>query len=324
MLPFPDTSVPLNAKDLCSNPKSIVSNINFFENAALFIISISLLLRLFFISYNDLLVEEAYYWNYAKHLDLSYLDHPPMVAVLIKLTTSLFGTHEFSVRIASLLCWLLTAFYSFKLTQLITRGTGLYAVLLLAILPFFFLHSLVMTPDAPLIGCWSATIYCLYRALVLDEPQYWYTAGLWLGLGLLSKYTIVLLGPATLLYLCIVPTARRWLTRREPYLAVLITTLFFTPVIYWNATHEWVSFVFQSTRRLESGHLFSFHHLLGLLMFFLMPPGIVSFWRLFHPNSIDTLPVEIKTKRFLQVFTLVPLAVFATFSMSHEIRFNWI
>lgn len=58
-----------------------------------------------------LLVEEAYYWNYAQHLDWGYLDHPPMVAVLIKACTFLFGTNEFGVRSASLFCWFISAFF---------------------------------------------------------------------------------------------------------------------------------------------------------------------------------------------------------------------
>jgi hypothetical protein len=303
---------------------SILCRISTMEYAAMLIIGISLLLRLVFIGHSNLLVEEAYYWNYAQHLDFGYLDHPPMVAVLIKLTTSIFGTDEFSVRFASLLCWLLTAFFSFKLTNLLARGAGLYAVMLLAILPFFFLHSLVITPDQPLNACWSATLYCLYRALLLNESKYWYGAGLWLGLGLLSKYTIVLLGPATLLYLCLTPTARSWFARKEPYIGALIAALLFTPVIYWNATHEWVSFLFQSTRRLESTFSFSLHQLIGLLVLFLMPPGILGLWQLLKKNASNTVSIETKTKRFLQVFTLVPLIFFGVFSLSHGIKFNWI
>lgn len=282
------------------------------------------MIRLFCISFNNLLVEEAYYWNYAQHLDFGYLDHPPMVALLIKLTTSLFGTNEFGVRIGSLICWLLTAFFGFKLTNLITRRAGSYAVMLLAILPFFFLHSLVLTPDQPLVVCWSATLYCLYRSLILEESQYWYMAGIWIGLGLLSKYTIVLIGPSVLLYLLMVPSARVWSTRKEPYACVLIALFLFSPVIYWNATHEWASFVFQSTRRLKSSFSFSLHHFFGLLVFFLTPLGVVALWSLLKKNSLETTGIGIKTIRFLQLFTLVPFITFGLFSVTHSIKFNWI
>jgi len=283
------------------------------------IIVLSFILRIAFLGSSDLLVEEAYYWNYAKHLDFSYLDHPPMVALLIKISTSILGATEFGVRIASVCCWLVTAFYSFKLTELFSKGSGLYAIMLLAILPFYFLHSLIMTPDQPLTACWSAALYYLYRALVMDKSSSWYAGGCSIGLGLLSKYTIILLGPSILLFLAIVPTKRYWFKRKEPYIAALIAIALFTPVIYWNATHEWASFIFQSTRRITAEFEFSFHHFLALLLFFLMPSGIISLVSLFTGNK----PIN-QTGRFTQVFTLTPLLIFAAFSLSHQIKFNWI
>ena len=284
----------------------------------------SLLIRLLCIGSNDLLVEEAYYWNYAAHLDIGYLDHPPMVAVLIKLSTWLFGTNEFGVRMPSLICWLITVFFSIKLTHLIKPGSTPYAVMLLAILPFFFLHSLVITPDIPLISCWSAALYYLYRALVLDHATSWYAAGIWLGLGMLSKYSIVLLGPATLAFLIIQPESRKWFTRMEPYACLLITAVLFTPVIYWNATHEWASFAFQSTRRLNATDSFSLHQLLGLFVVFLTPLGVLGFWDLFRKYTSERHQIDIKTVSFLKIFTLTPLMVFSVFSITHTIKFNWI
>ena len=232
------------------------------------IIGLSLLIHMVCITSTVLLAEEAYYWNYAQHLDFSYLDHPPMVALLIKLSTSVFGTHEFGVRAISLVCWMVMAFFSYKLTQLINQGAGPYVLMLLAILPFFFIHSLVITPDVPLIVCWSASLYCLYRGLILNESNYWYGTGIWLGLGMLSKYTISLLGMATLFYMIANPMARLWFRRKEPYLCALIAALIFTPVIYWNATHQWVSFVFQSSRRFASTPSFHLHYLFGLSLLF--------------------------------------------------------
>ena len=283
------------------------------------IIGLSLITRLFYLNHNELLVEEAYYWNYAEHLDFGYLDHPPMVALLIKLGTTLLGTNELGVRLLSLFCWFGAAFFSFKLTELIQRGAGIYAMLLLSILPFFFLHSLVITPDAPLTLCWSAALYYLYRALVQNQRYAWYLAGISLGLGLFSKYTILLLGPATLLYMLLTPSTRRLFLQKEPYCAAFIALLFFTPVVYWNATHEWASFAFQSTRRLHATPVFALHHLIGLILFFLMPTGVLGLWLLFRKNTQQD-----PTTRFLQIFTLVPLVVFSLFSLRHDLKFNWI
>ncbi|MDI1353178.1 MAG: glycosyltransferase family 39 protein, partial [bacterium] len=289
-----------------------------------FIMICSLLIRVIYMEQANLMVEETYYWNYAQHMDFSFLDHPPMVAVLIKLFTLIFGNHEFTVRIASLFCWFVTAFFSFKLTDLIHKGSGIYALTLLAVLPFFFSQSIVITPDGPLIACWSASLYYLYRCLVLNEKSYWYGVGIWLGLGMLSKYTISLLGIATLSYVLIVPIARSWFTKKEPYLAVLMTTILFTPVIYWNATHEWVSFIFQSNRRWSAVTSMDLHYVLALILLFITPVGVWGFITLFKRKTTARTGINNTTKRFMQIFTLIPLGFFSLFSLNHEINFNWI
>ncbi|KTD71227.1 glycosyltransferase family 39 protein [Legionella tucsonensis] len=285
------------------------------------IIFFSVAIRLLCIGSHNLLVEETYYWNYSQHLDFGYLDHPPMVALLIKISTLIFGTNEFAVRIPALLCWGGAAFFSFKLTELIHRGAGLYAVLLLSLMPFYFIQSTLITPDQPVLLCWSATLYYFYRIFIFDESNSWYKAGIWLGLGMLSKYTIVLLGPAVLLYLITVPSARYWFIKKEPYLCALIALLFFTPVIYWNFMHEWASFVFQSVRRFKPAHRFSFHHFIGLVFLFLLPSGVMGLYLLWNKKSIN---IEVKTQRFLQIFTLFPLGFFGVYSLNHAIRLDWI
>lgn len=288
------------------------------------ILGISLILRLFSVAYSELLAEEAYYWNYSEHLDFGYLDHPPMIALLIKISTSFIGVNEFGVRLPSLICWFIASAYSFKLTNLISPGAGKYTLILLSILPFFFLQSLVITPDQPLLVCWSAALYCLYRCLILEEPNYWYAAGIWIGLGMISKYTIVLVGASTLIYLILIPSARKWFLRKEPYIAALIAILLFAPVIYWNATHHWASFIFQGSRRIQAERYFTFHHFIGLLILFLMPIGILGLFSLIKTKSIAHLVMPKNTKRFIQIYTFLPLLLFGFFSLGREVKFNWI
>ena len=58
---------------------------------AMYLVAAAFLLRLIYIGQVELLPEDSYYWNYARHLDIGYLDHPPMVAWLIWLGTAVFG-----------------------------------------------------------------------------------------------------------------------------------------------------------------------------------------------------------------------------------------
>lgn len=292
------------------------------KTPVLTLIVISFLLRLFFLGQSDLLAEEAYYWNYAAHLDFGYLDHPPLIAVLIKGSTLLFGMNEFAVRFPALICWGIMTYYSYRWCELIQEGSGQFAVLLLSILPFFFLSSAVMTPDVPLLAAWSAALYYLYRAVVLNQPTMWYRAAVAIGMGCLSKYTIVLVIGTTALYLLASARTRPWFWRKEPYIAAGIILVLFSPVIYWNMTHGWVSFVFQSTRRFQAHAQFSLHETLGLLFLFLTPVGIMSLGQFFKKRVQPPLPAL--TKGFIQWYALLPLLFFTVISLRIHMKWNWI
>ncbi|WP_072768999.1 glycosyltransferase family 39 protein, partial [Nitrosospira sp. Nsp11] len=210
--------------------------------ASVGIVAFAVLLRLIYLGTAELIPDEAYYWNYAQHMDLSFYDHPPMVAWLIWLGTAIFGNSEFGVRIGSFCCGLITMAYLYALAcNLYDKSTAMRAVLLLAVLPFYFATGALMTADAPLVAAWAATLYYMERALLADRNWAWLGMGIAFGLGILSKYTLGLLGPAALLFVILDPASRRWLRRPHAYLAAALALLLFSPVIIWNFQHDWAS-----------------------------------------------------------------------------------
>ena len=241
--------------------------------AAVGILGSVFLLHLLYLKVLPLMPEEAYYWNYSVRPDLGYLDHPPMVAWLIALAEALFGHGEASIRVASLACGLaVIAFVYHFARRLVDRPAALLAAALAAVIPYsFFVAGLMITPDAPLAAAWAASLYFFHRALVGGERKAWYGAGIALGLGLLSKYSIATLGPAALAYCILDRRARGWFLRPEPYLAVLIAAVLFAPVVYWNYANEWASFVFQAGGRFDDETQFSLHHMLGNILIVATP-----------------------------------------------------
>ncbi len=298
--------------------------------AAIGMVAYVVVLRLVFLGLPDLMPEEAYYWNYAQHLDIGYLDHPPMVAWLIWLGTTLFGNTEFGVRIGAFLCWFAAAYFCFRLTRnFFGRAAAFAALLLVATLPYFFAAGLVMLPDAPLTAAWAGALYFLERALLAERRAAWWGVGACIGLGMISKYTIALLGPATLALVLLDPRCRRWLWRPEPYAAILLALLIFSPVVLWNATHDWASFAFQSSRRLEGTVNFSLHHLLASMAALLTPVGLVAVVAALLPARRDHAATDAEAlsarrrQRFILLYTLVPLSVFVAFSLAHSVKLNW-
>jgi dolichol-phosphate mannosyltransferase len=276
----------------------------------------------------ELLPEETYYWNYSRHLDIGYLDHPPMVAWLIRGGTALFGNTGFGVRVVALFAGVVASVFSYRLTRNLFGGaSALVAVALMQALPFFFLTGMLTTPDAPLTAAWIAALYFLERALIAGRAAAWWSAGVCLGLGLLSKYTIALLAASTLVFMLSDSASRRWLVRAEPYGAALIALTIFSPVIVWNARHDWASFAFQTSRRLASAPRFAFHKLVGSILVLLTPVGFASAFDLARaspkPMTGDESLEMPRGWRFIQITILVPLVVFTAFSLRHEVKLDW-
>ncbi|MGO9992736.1 MAG: glycosyltransferase family 39 protein [Steroidobacteraceae bacterium] len=283
------------------------------------IVAYGFFLRLIYSAQVELIPEEAYYWNYSRHLDIGYLDHPPLVAWLIRFGTTLFGNTEFGVRFGALCCGAAAAFFVFRLTRnLFGEPSALLALGMLQVLPFFFLSGMLMTPDAPLTAAWAASLYFLERALIGGRSRAWLWAGLAVGIGLISKYTIGLLGMAALAFMLLDPPARRWLRRWEPYAALLITAAVFAPVIIWNAMHHWASFAFQTSRRLAEPPRFSLHKLIGSALVLLTPTGLLA-----AGAAVIGITPRTRASRFLQIAVMGPMAVFALFSLRHEVKLDW-
>lgn len=332
------------------------------RTAAIGVIGYAVLLRLVYLGLPDLIPQEAYYWNYAQHPALSYLDHPPMVAWLITMGTAVFGDTELGVRVGAYACWFVSAGFLFRLARhLYDKATALKAVMLAAALPFFLVSGFVATPDAPLVACWAGALFFLERALLAEKRLAWWGVGACLGLGMLSKYTIVLLAAAALVFVLLDRRSRRWLTRPEPYAATLLASLLFLPVIVWNVHNGWASFAFQSTRRLTAPPAPGLHILIAWILVLITPVGaIAAFAALVPPcralarglqgqhaavcrrvlaRGLQGQHAAVRRRVFARgtqgpraaarqhlfttVLTLVPLAVLVLFSLRHEPKLNW-
>jgi len=294
---------------------------------AIGLIAYAVALRLYFGAHIDLMPEETYYWNYSRHPDIGYLDHPPMVAWLIRCGTAVFGGTEFGVRIGAALCAAIAAVFVFRLTRnVFGEAIAVLALIMTQALPFFFLSGMLMTPDAPLTAAWAASLYFLERALIAGRTRAWWWAGLCLGLGMLSKYTIGLLGLAALVFMLTDREARPWLRRWEPYAAALLAFAIFSPVIVWNAEHDWISFAFQTSRRLAGAPRFSLHKLIAASLVLMTPTiFIAAMIALIRPRYSGEAPTgdPRRAAKLLRTAVWVPLAVFAAFSLRREVKLDW-
>ncbi len=224
----------------------------------------------------DLETDEAYYWLWSRKLAASYFDHPPMVAYLIRCGNALFGDTIFGIRSMAIAAMLAASALLYLLALILfgERRYGLLAVLWFNTMPHTAFFSLVMYPDTPAILFW--VLSCVGLALVWrsGHGEWWYLVGAAVGLLLLSKYTGVFLVFGIAAWLAVSDEMRLWLKRREPYLAALIALALVSPVIIWNAEHNWASFIKQFGRALDSspeGGLANIGAFIGIQAAFVSP-----------------------------------------------------
>lgn len=210
---------------------------------------ITSLLRCILAGTSDLKVEEAYYWCYAQHLAPGYFDHPPMVAWLIAAFSPL-GQNSLAVRMPAILLFAATAVLLYEiLRRLWDERVARTGVLLHTLMPAFHWYSLILLPDSPLMFFWTLGIYASTRLLQDEQPGWWWVIGMATGLGMDSKYPAVLIPVAAFLACWTLKRPRDLWLNRHMFGSAVLALVLFSPVIYWNATHDFASFRFQGSER---------------------------------------------------------------------------
>jgi 4-amino-4-deoxy-L-arabinose transferase-like glycosyltransferase len=139
------------------------------------------------------------------------------------------------------------------LADIVWRTTRDWRYVILAVLlpeaalDYGFLITKVV-PDTALIAFVLAMVWALVRLALSGNMRWWLLAGVFGGFALLSKYIVILLLPAIVAYAILPPWRMKQLSSAYPWLAALIAVVIFSPVLYWNAIHDFASFRFQLDR----------------------------------------------------------------------------
>jgi 4-amino-4-deoxy-L-arabinose transferase-like glycosyltransferase len=255
--------------------------------AAAAIVLVTCGFHLWFAGLFPLAPQEAYYWSWSRHLDLSYFDHPPLAAWTIRAMTEAFGSSERAIRAAAALhSAVFAAFLFLAARRLFGPRAALLAIAGATAVPLFSLGQVIVTPDGPLLSGWAMALYFTLRALGTDErrssrmrldqgewgdrggataeperpsdtgdPRWLLATGAAVGWALLGKYTAALLLPQVLVLLLLDPRGRRMLRTPWPWLGVLLAAAIFSPVVVWNVQHRFASFAFQTEGRVRHSGL---------------------------------------------------------------------
>lgn len=215
----------------------------------LVLLIIGIIIRCVLAGWIELGIDEAYYWTYAKYPDWCHFDHPGMVGWMIQLfSLNLLYDSEFFIRLSSVVLMTLNTWIVFRIgKELKDESAGLRAaVLYTASIYAFVISGIFILPDTPLSLFWLLGFWMFLRFVRRHENRYLIWAGLFVGLGLLSKYTAVFLWVGFLVYLLCYD--RRQFKKPALYLSLLITAICCLPILVWNIQNDFISFRFHGSR----------------------------------------------------------------------------
>jgi 4-amino-4-deoxy-L-arabinose transferase-like glycosyltransferase len=295
---------------------------------AIALIAVLTAMRAVYAGVLELRTDEAYYWTWSKESELSFLDHPPMIAWFIRFGTAIFGDTAFGVRFAGLLAMLAAQLLLADIVRRVTHD--IRAVVLAILMPeaaiYYGLLMGKVAPDVALIPFALAMIWALVRLVESDDPRWWLAAGAFGGFALLSKFTAAMLGPAVLAFMLIPGWRLRWLKSPCSWAAVLIAVMIFSPVLIWNAQHDWASFRFQSVRAVAThelslrtvGDFFGLQFfLVGPVLFPVVLSGVtLTAWRAVRKSDAIAL--------LLSLCVIVPFGYFLWKSLTLRIGDTWL
>lgn len=200
---------------------------------------------------DNILPDEAQYWDWSRHLAWGYFSKPPLIGWSLGLMTHLCGDGVFCLRLPSPLLqagaaaflglaahWLHDKSARNQSPPVHRPSIGGATALLYLTMPGIFFSSFYITTDSLLLCCWCAAFACYIYALHQHNTRTpWLLWGLSAGLGLLAKYAFAYFLGGMVLHAIISPQARQ--LYKKPYwlLGMAIMLAITAPHWWWNATH---------------------------------------------------------------------------------------
>ena len=196
----------------------------------------------------ELLHDEAYYWVYSQFPDWGYFDHPPMIAILIKLGYLLFP-NELGVR---LLMAVMNTATLWLVHQLLVKKDDILFYALTASMGVLQIGGILAVPDIPLTFFTALFFWQYKRFLDKDNWLQGFLLGIVMAGMLYSKYHGVLIILFTLF--------SNWKLALNPraWIAVFTGMLLFAPHLYWQYQHDFPSVSYHLKERNAPAYQFAF------------------------------------------------------------------
>lgn len=226
-------------------------------------------------------LSETYHLLCAGHPGHFYVDQPGMLVWIMRAFDGVFGSPLLGIRLAAFLCFLITLFFIYRTTKVLThdRRIGIQAALFFSLIPYHFLNGVGLQVEVPLLMFGSMAVYTYVLLLKTGRPHYLYQTAVIGALGCLTSYTMGLM--LLLMGFCILVFRpyRYLLISRHVFGALLIFGVMICPYLWWNAHQGFVGVPF-AIKSFGTSALFSeFWSFLGLQLLYVSPVAVIyGYW----------------------------------------------
>ncbi|WP_394751289.1 ArnT family glycosyltransferase [Spongiimicrobium salis] len=264
--------------------------------------------------FTELIFDEAYYWHYAQNLAWGYFDHPPMVALLIKIS-SFFFEGELGVRFMS--CLLAVGTIVVLWTMIDDAKKQRYSIpffVLIFSMPLVNAYGFFTLPDTPLLFFTALFLWCYKKFLSSPSIIVCIALGVVMAALMYSKYH------AALVILFVLLSNIKLIGNKYAWLSVIVALLCYTPHFLWLYQNDFVSIkyhLFERPNRAYEFADFTLGYFLSLVVLF----GLTfpfAYRALYKTKAIDLF-----TKALLYL-TYGVLIFFFVSSFNRRVQAQWV
>ena len=266
-----------------------------------------LVLNLVQVAFTELTSDEGYYWFYSRSLEWGYAEHPPLIAVMVRIGYALFP-NELGVRLVNVILNALAVLLVFKLVPRREPKTDAHIYLMVLSLPLLNYLAFLIFPDGPLLFFLVCFLIGYRRFLAKEDLPAVLLMGFSTALMLYSKYLGILVVGFTVL------SNLRLLRSPKFWLSMLLALVLFLPHLAWQYTHQFPTFEYQLEGRaapISISHLYEYisQQLLAI------GPGLI-----FIPFVYRT---QDRFERALQMICIGTFGFFLFTALTMFVHFHW-
>ena len=262
-----------------------------------------------------LAIDEAQYLAWSRELSFGYFSKPPFIAWILGVNPIFFeNVANTNLRNLQPIAFATSAIFvslsSFEVTN--KKSVAAWTGFLFFTLPVSSFYSQFATTDAWLLFFWSVSLFFLIKGVVNDQLKWWLLCGFSVGLGLLTKYSMIFFLIATFIYLL----SQKKLATKNPWIGFLTSMLVFSPNVIWNIQQKFPTVIHHAEMtNIDNQLLLSFKSVVEFFLgqFIVFGPLLFLFFLLISLNKLAYI-YFLKSKVLSHNATSTRLDIFFIFS----------